>query len=220
MKHLNKISLLIISLAVAGCSDHEIGPPDHGQVGVAVAPQSIAGNSMSNAGPTTSVSGGPNTLGVLIPTGPGAVSRIQNGLEMNVNPAKGNFRKSIAQVSTNLPNTTSVMLASGFDQIELLAYSACADLTTGTTPLMQSKYNILPAASVTTNQAALIAAGIRILDQHTASLASQGPDAAAVSTVFTNLVQLEASDATNTSTIAFMTVCIAANTAGSTMLGL
>jgi hypothetical protein len=85
---------------------------------------------------------------------------------------------------------------------------------------MQSIYGIQPSATVAANSAALVAAGVRILDAHTAGLASQGPNAAAVSTVFTNLVNNEAATSGVTSKMAFMAVCIAANSAGSTLLGL
>ena len=202
------------------CSDHEIPKPFHGEVGVAVAPQSITGNVLAKAGPTTAVSGGPNQTGVLVPTVTGIAARIENGLEKNSLSTKGNFSKSLAQVRTNLPKTASVTDAAGYDQVELLAYSACSDLTTGSTPLMQTVYNVQAGGTIAANQAALVAAGVRILDQHSASLASQGPASAQVNTVFTNLVASEAAVGSNTSTIAFMAVCIAANTAGAAMLGL
>ena len=216
-----KFILILSLLTLVGCSDHENDPPQHNEVGVAVAPTSIPGNATTNAGPAAAVSGGPNVTGVVAPTASAVILRIQNGLEGSVLSTTGSFAKAVAQVSTNLPKVTDVTLASGFDQVELLAYAACADLTVnGTNSLMQTKYNVLPASTIAQNQAALIAAGIKMLDQHTAGLASQGPDAALVDTVFTNLVTTEAAVGTNTSTIAFMAVCIAANTAGVAMLGL
>lgn len=214
------IILMSLIAVLARCSDHEILGTFHGEVGVALAPQSITGNGLSKAGPTTAVSGGTNTLGVLIPTTTGIVARIENGLEKNAVSTKGSFAKSLAQVRTNLPKTADVTSAAGFDQVELLAYSACADLTTGSTPLMQSVYNVQTAGTIASNQAALVAAGVRMLDQHAAGLASQGPASAQVTTILTNLVQTEAAVGTNTSIMAFMVVCIAANTAGTAMLGL
>jgi hypothetical protein len=119
-----------------------------------------------------------------------------------------------------LPKVSDVNQASGYDQVQLLVYAACSDLTTGGTPQMQSRYGVTPSASIATNEAALIAAGIRMLDQHSAGLASRGPASAQVSTIFTTLVQAQAAVGTNTSKMAFMAVCIAANTAGTTLLGL
>ena len=148
------------------------------------------------------------------------VARLQTGLGGNVSATSGNFAKALSQVRSNLPKVTNVTNAAGFDQVELLAYAACSDLTVGGQPKMQTKYNVQPSASIASNQAALVAAGMTMLDQHTASLASQGPAAAQLSTIFTNLVNTEASTASNTSTIAFMAVCIAANTAATAMLGL
>ena len=213
------ILLFFIGSFVTACSDHEIGPPTHGEVGVAVAPVSIAGNNLTKAGPTTAVSGGSNTLGVLAPTADAAVARIANGLEGNAPATSGNFSRALAQLKTNLPKVPNINNATGYDQVQLLAYAACADLTTGGTPLMQSKYGVQANAQTTANQAALVAAGIRILDQHAASLASQGPGSAQVTSVFANLVQQQITDGA-TSKMAFMTVCIAASTAGSTLLGM
>lgn len=209
--------IYVILLVTVACSDHELGLNRPTDIGVAVAPSSIPGNSQANAGPTQAVSGGSNTLGVVIPTGDAVIARIQNGIEKNADPTQGNFARGIQQVSTNLPHVTNVLNASGFDQIELLAYAACSDLVNGP---MQNTYGVNPSGTITANQAALVAAGMRMLDQHTAGLASQGPAAAQLTTILTNLVQSEASIATGTSTTAFMTVCIAVNTAGASMLGL
>jgi hypothetical protein len=126
----------------------------------------------------------------------------------------------LAQVQSNLPDKANVDETTGYDQVEILAYAACADLTVGSKPKMQSVYGVNAGASVAQNQAALVAAGVRMMDQHTAGLASQGPAAAQVNSIFTGLVQTEASAGSNTSKMAFMAVCIAANTAGAAMLGL
>ncbi len=205
---------------VVGCSYHEKEIPSHGQVGVAVEPTPISNNTVAQAGPTTAVSGGANQNGVLVATGSGVVARLENGLEKNAVSTAGNFKKSLKLVNTNLPSKANIQNASGFDQVQLLAYAACSDLTTGNNPLMKTVYGVIPSATIASNQPALIAAGLRMLDQHTAGLASQGPDSAAVTTVLTNLVQAQAAVGTNTSKMAFMTVCIAVNTAGTSMLGL
>lgn len=211
--------LLIIGLALAlvSCSEHRAGVPFHGEIGVAVAPSRIQGNTLANAGPAQSLSGGPNQKGVSVPTVTGIIGRIQNGFGGVVSSTSGNFSRALAQVRTNLPNATDINKVSGFDQVQLLAFAACSDLTTGNPSLMRSRYNVDPAATPSVNQAALVAAGIAILDQQLAGLASQGPVSAQVSTIFSGLVQKQIS---STSTVAFMAVCIAASTAGSTMMGL
>lgn len=155
-----------------------------------------------------------------VPTADGVVARIQNGLEKSVSPTAGNFSRALTQVRGNLPKNTNPLKATGYDQIQLLAYAACSDLTTGTTPIMQSRYNINRNGTIAANQAALIAAGVRMLDRHTAGLASQSEAAAKVNAAFTTLVQNIAATAGNTTTIAFVSVCIAANTAGSAMMGM
>ncbi len=215
-----KYVLFVTSLALCACSEHQIEAPPHGEIGVAVAASSIPGNNISQAGPATPVTGGPNQQGVLVPTGPAIVARLENGLEKNALATRGNFEKTLGLVKTNLPARTNILNAAGFDQVELLAYAACSDLTTGKTPIMQTVYGIDSAATISANQVRLVVAGLRMLDKHTAGLASQGPDSAAVSTVLTNLVQAQAAVGTNTSKMAFMAVCIAANTAGASMLGL
>jgi hypothetical protein len=163
--------------------------------------------------------GVPGTGAASVPTGDAVVARIRNGLNGNVSPAKGNFAKTLAQVNSNLPKVTDPTKASGFDQVELLVYGACSDLTTGSTPLMKSAYHVNPKASIAVNQSSLLAAGMAMLDKHTAGLASKGPPNAEVVAALTALIQQIASDSNNNSTIAFMSICTAANTAGVTMLG-
>lgn len=211
---------LFASLLLIGCSAHKVSPPFHGETGVAVAPQSIKGNSIDKAGPASPISGGTNLLGITVPTNNSVAARIENGLEGNAKRTAGNFQRALGQYLPNMPKVPNVNNASGFDQIQLLIYAACSDLTTGGTPLMQSRYGVQVNGSVASNQTALVNAGLRMLDQHTAGLATQGPDNAQLTTILTTLVQNQAAVATNTSKMAFMAVCIAANTAGTTMLGL
>lgn len=214
------LSMVFIAVAITSCADHRKGIPPHGEIGVAVAPQSISGNSVNKAGITLPVSGGPMQLGVVIPTTTAVASRIQNGLQGMVSPMAGNFQRALNQTRTNLPKVADVNKAAGFDQVQLLAYAACSDLTTGATPLMRTRYNVNPATSVVANQAALVAAGLSILDAHLAGLASQGSAATQVNTVLNNLITAQAAVGTNTTTMVFMSVCIAASTAASTMLGI
>lgn len=155
-----------------------------------------------------------------VPTGDAVVVRLQNGLQKNVSSIKGNFAKALVNIKANLPKVSDPTQATGYDQIELLAYAACSDLTTGNPSLMQSTYNVNPTATIATNQSALIAAGVKMLNTYTAGLASSGPTASQVTGVFQILLSQLTSDTTdkNTSTIAFMSVCIAANTAGTTLM--
>jgi hypothetical protein len=220
MKTTTKILNLSAAFVLLGCSAHKVSPPFRGETGVAVAPQSIAGNTIDKAGPSVPVSGGAHTLGLTVPTNNSVAARIENGLEGNAKRTTGNFQRAYAQYVPNMPKVPNVNNASGFDQIQLLIYAACSDLTTGGTPLMQSKYSVQANGSIASNQSALINAGLRMMDQHTGGLATQGPDSAQLTTIFTTLVQSQAAVATNTSKMAFMAVCIAANTAGTTMLGL
>jgi hypothetical protein len=153
-----------------------------------------------------------------VPTADAVVTRIKIGLENNVSPQAGNFQRSLAQVKNNLPKDPDPMKASGYDQVQLLVYAACSDLTTGNTPLMQSRYSVTKNGSIATNSANLIAAGRRMLDNYVAGLASQGPTSADVTAALTTLVNTIAGQAGGNSTIAFMSVCMAANTAGATLM--
>lgn len=154
-----------------------------------------------------------------VPTIDGIVARIRNGLEGRVNPLAGNFLASLNVVKANMPKVPNPLQASGYDQAQLAIYGACSDLTTGNTPQMQSVYNVTANGTVTANQNSLIAAGIRMLDQHTGGLASTGSMSADVRKIFSDLVTKSAATTGITSRIAFMTVCIAANTTGVLMLG-
>jgi hypothetical protein len=140
----------------------------------------------------TGAGGGSTVAGkgsLTAPTAEAAITRIQNGLEGSVNPLAGNFARTLAQVKSNLPKVTDPLKTTGFDQVQLLAYGACSDLTTGNTPIMQSKYGVTKAGTIAAQQAALVAAGVKMLDQHVAGLASQSSASAAVNAAFTALVQ-------------------------------
>jgi hypothetical protein len=151
-----------------------------------------------------------------VPTGDALIERLKVGLQNNVNPTTGNFAKSLAQVKGNLPKDPDPTKASGYDQAQLLIYGACSDLTTGGTPKMKSVYGVDPKATAANSRAALIAAGMRMIDQYTAGLASNSSATSQVQTALTNLVQTVSG---NSTTIAFMSVCIAANSAGTMLLG-
>jgi hypothetical protein len=154
-----------------------------------------------------------------VPTATGTIAKIENGLQGNVSSISGNFSKAVIQLKTNLPQVSDPTKATGFDQIQLLVYAACSDLTTGSPSKMQSVYKVDPAKNITTNKSALLAAGITMLDQYVAKLASQGPTSTQVSAAVNKVIDQISAGATNTTKIAFMSVCIAVNTAGTTLMG-
>lgn len=179
----------------------------------------IGGGANNGAGYGASVSGKGS---LTAPTADAVVARIKNGLEGRTSPttANSNFARSLAQVQGNLPKVTDPLKVTGFDQVELLAYGACSDLTLTNTPIMQTVYGVQRAGTIAANSTALVNAGMRILDVHTAGLASNSAASANVRAKFQDLVTKVGAVGGNTSTIAFMAVCIAANTAGSSMLGM
>ncbi len=155
-----------------------------------------------------------------VPTREAVIARLEIGLEGNAKPTAGNFQRALNQVRTNLPKLTDPLKVTGFDQVQLLVYGACSDLTIGATPSMKSKYSIDPATAIAANQPALLAAGLKMLDQHLAGLASESTATPEIKSALTSLISdLAAATPANSTTIAFMSVCIAANTAGSSLMG-
>ncbi len=176
----------------------------------------LIGGANSGAGNGANVPGNGSLTG---PTADAVIARLKNGMNNNVNPLAGNFARTLVVVRSNLPKVTDPMKATGFDQVQLLAYGACSDLTTGTPGLMQSQYGVTKGVAVAAQSANLVAAGVRMLDAHVAGLASTSSAAPKVTAAFQALVTKVGAVAGNNSTIAFMAVCIAANTAGSSMMG-
>jgi hypothetical protein len=154
---------------------------------------------------------GTGALGV--PTGDALAARLVNGMEGSVSSGSGNFAKAFNAMKANLPKVTDPTKATGFDQSQLLVYAACSDLTTGGTPIMQSKYGV--SKTGTGMAPKIVAAGVRMMDQYTAGLASQGPTSADVSQALNDLVSKMGA---KSNTMVFMAVCVAANTAGSSLM--
>lgn len=155
-----------------------------------------------------------------VPTREAVVARLEIGLEGNARPAAGNFQRALNQVRTNLPKLTDPLKVTGFDQVQLLVYGACSDLTIGTNPSMKSKYNVDPVTGIAANQQALVAAGLKMLDRHVAGLATESAATPEINSALTSLISdLATATPANTTTIAFMSVCIAVNTAGSSLMG-
>jgi hypothetical protein len=165
-------------------------------------------------GPVQNSATGP-TISTSVPSMAGVVARIQKGLP-NVSPASGNFQKVLAQVQTNLPSVTDPTKATGLDQIPVLIYGACSDISTA---LMNSVYKVNSSTSVATNMAPLVAAGVTMVNLHVGNLAAAGtPLNAQVSAVFTTLVNADIGSGATTAQ-AFNSVCMAANSFGVGMTG-
>lgn len=226
MKTLKTLSVTVLPMIMMACTpigkSVKFVSEDQGSVDSTGVSGGCTGADLIGCGPGTGAGGGATLAGkgsTSAPTAEAVIVRLENGLENRVNSRSGNFARSLAQVRTNLPKVTDPTKATGFDQAQLLAYGACSDLTTGNTPLMQSQYNVTKNGTIAAQQASLVAAGVRMLNRHVAGLASQSQASPQVTQVFTDLVQKIAATNGNTSTIAFMAVCIAANTAGATLMG-
>jgi hypothetical protein len=157
------------------------------------------------------------TVSTQVPSSSAVVGRIMKGLP-SVSPATGNFKTALAQVQTNLPSVTDPTKATGLDQIPLLVYAACADISGNTTTLKNS-YSINSSGTVASNSASLVAAGTAMVNLHVGNLAAAGTALnSQVNTVFTTLVNSDIS-AGATTVQAFNTVCMAANSFGVGMTG-
>jgi hypothetical protein len=147
------------------------------------------------------------------PTADAVIGRIRNTL-IGVDPLLGNFAKAIAQVKPNLPQMTNPVQATGLDQIPLLVYAACTD-----TKL--ASYSVPTTGTVSANSAALVAAGMKMLDGGLAGLASQGSSSVDFQAALQALVSTLGADkaTTQTMTTSFIAVCMASTTAAVSMAG-
>ena len=155
----------------------------------------------------------PGTGSASAPTADAVSGRIRNTL-IGVDPLAGNFAKAIAQVKPNLPQMTNPVQATGLDQIPLLVYGACTDAKL-------ASYSVPTTGTISANSAALVAAGMKMLDAGLAGLASQGPSSADFQAVLQTLVSTLAADksTTQTMTTSFIAVCMASTTAAVSMAG-
>jgi hypothetical protein len=179
------------------------------------------GTFASTSGPSGPVVAGQGetqtgTGALTVPTGNALVMRIENGLQGGASHLAGNFRTQVLQSQANLSNSTDPTAFGGPDQNFLIAYSACADAAVG--PNLSSKYGIIAGGTVVANKAKLIAAGMQILNQHTAGLAGSGSTSGAVTAALTAIEKASETNASDAQ-MAFVTMCTAASTAGSTMMG-
>lgn len=152
-----------------------------------------------------------------VPVSDSIVGRVEIGLsEAKVNHLTStNFKNALTQLTDNLPKTVHPLEATGYDQVPLLIYAACADVSQA---MAKSVYKVDFAVAVPAAKSSLIAAGVQMLDQHVAGLASSGPAAAGVSKVFSDLVDKEIAAGDNTK-VTFLSVCMAANEYGVAMRG-
>jgi hypothetical protein len=147
------------------------------------------------------------------PTADAVIGRIRNTL-IGVDPLAGNFAKAIAQVKPNLPQMTNPVQATGLDQIPLLVYAACTDAKL-------ASYSVPTTGTISANSAALVAAGMKMLDAGLAGLASQGASSGDFQAALQALLSTLAADkaTTQTMTTSFIAVCMASTTAVVSMVG-
>lgn len=182
---------------------------------------SMLGKGSSASGSNQLAQTGP-TYSSQVPTAAAVVGRIEKGLTVNgtslVSVAAGNMKTAYAQVSTNLPSVTDPTKATGLDQIPLLVYAACTDIS-GNSTTLKSDYSITSSGSVSSNMTNLVAAGVAMINNHTGNLAASGTALnSQVSAIFTTLVNADISAGATTAQ-AFNTVCMAANSFGVGMMG-
>lgn len=173
--------------------------------------EGIKQSNLSSSGNPADEVGVLGVPGANVPTTEGIVARIQNGLKSVALPTAGNFRIALIQLGTNLPENPNPNLATGYDQVPLLAYAACTDV-----PL--STYGIT-GSSIPGAKAAIVAAGINILNQHTGGLVTSASLTPGVSAIFGKLVDDNAKISGETVQMTFISVCMTASTYGTQMMG-
>ena len=191
------LAALLASLAIAACAS----PPASSPGGSDTPPESEPGTDL------------PGVASASAPTADAVIGRIRNTLT-GVDPLAGNFAKAIAQVKPNLPQTANPVQATGLDQVPLLVYAACTDAKLAT-------YSVPTTGTITANSAALVAAGMKMLDTGLASLATNGGSAGDFQAALQALVNTLAADKTTTQTMttSFIAVCMASTTAAVAMVG-
>jgi len=127
-----------------------------------------------------------------------------------------NTKAVIAQVNGNLPQLADPIKANGWDQIPLLTYAACADISAANT---QAVYGVNTAGTLASQRNALVAAGLKIADQYVGGLATSGPLAAQATAIFQSQVDANALISGETVKQSFIGVCMAANVFGVALRG-
>jgi uncharacterized repeat protein (TIGR01451 family) len=150
---------------------------------------------------------------ISVPTTHAVVGRILKVLgPAGVTMASTNFAASLSSVATSLPTVASPLTATGYDQIPLLVFSACADAN-------PAFYTVNTGLTASANSTALINAGVAMVNAHVAGEAATGTALnAQVVQIFTQLVNDNVA-AGSSARVAFNSVCMAANTFGVEMTG-
>ncbi|MBS1960622.1 MAG: putative Ig domain-containing protein [Bdellovibrionales bacterium] len=150
---------------------------------------------------------------MMTPTTYAVIARLVKVLgAAGVSPTAGNFKTTLDQAKSSLPDNADPQVATGYDQIPLLVYSACADAKA-------SSYGVSTSATVANSTSALVAAGVAMVNAHVGNLAAAGTALnTQVTAVFTTLVNADAAAGATTAQT-FISVCQAANTFGIEMTG-
>lgn len=197
------VAALVAAFPLSGCTLKKDESP------------AMARSTLPQSGNPAHQVGIPGVPGASVPTSKAIALRIANGVKNAAVPTARNFQAAMNQLGANLPENTNPNLATGFDQVPLLAYAACSDINPTTYGITQTG----TGANITAARPALIAAGINILDQHTGGLASTGPLAAQAAAIFGKLVDDNAAIPNETVLMEFISVCMTASTFGTQMMG-
>jgi hypothetical protein len=134
-----------------------------------------------------------------------------------------NCASALSTMLSNLPSTSSPLSATGQDQIPVLVYAACSDISS---TVMSTTYGVTGNTLNAATQSALVTAGVNMVNTHVAGLAASGSSDPAIQAtnaqvqqIFTNLVNADVATAGITVKMAFVSVCLAANTFGIGMTG-
>ena len=104
-------------------------------------------------------------------------------------------------------------VATGAGAVPLLVYAACNDVK-------PASYGVTTTSSIATENSALVAAGLMIVNQCTANLAASGTSLnSQVSTIFSTLISSDSSNGATTAQT-FISVCTAAASFCVSMLSL
>lgn len=201
-----KIILLATSLGIIALSGCTLKKDE------SASPSTRAQSTVGTGNPADAV-GVVGVPGATVPTGPAMILRIQTALENNASPLAGNFARTIASLSTNLPKLPNPLKATGADQASLLAYAACSDV-------LASTYSVNITQSIAAQKTNIIAAGKRILDRCTAGLTTSGAMSTEVTAALTELVEKNALVTGETTEMAWISSCYTSVTVCTQFLGI
>jgi hypothetical protein len=227
--NLGTLAIAALALPSSGCLMFDKAPDAAGS--------SAAHGGAGPGGDDGSGSSSGNPLSTLAPTADALVGRIEKGINgvgmadyssgalkalntpigVSHLAAGTNCLSAYKQVGANLNNNPNPNKANIGAPITQLIFSCCSDVVKGG---KLAAFGVTARASdplTGANQGQVAAAGVKILDQYTAGLASNGPMAKDAAKVFAD--QLSASPAGTRVEDAFAHVCLAAVAYGATMTG-